>query len=347
MQLSVESLIKAHLSTAYIDASGDGTVNTYAKDYAACMLPPEEFRNITEENGSMLVDEEEGKLLAITNHMKTFRATVDERELDRCVQRTLTSVETTKEVSNQRQSTHEKHKMEEDTLVEEAFRRRNDSELDANRFVLLSRPTEESLTRVKEHTVRERHDRLAALAKESRETQRQAQEHALYLEKKLQTSHQRSHAAELKRMQEREALDIQHKAWNEYQQLIGERQKATELAIAQDKQRSDAEAQMALWTTCRDSILLKDQVLLEERMTIVKGTTATAVSESIARALEHYEALKDIQHHLNERSKTINVATVSGRAPHCIALLIDAARDVTDHDRVHTLHAVLSAAVDV
>ena len=174
-ELSVEARVKAHFPTHYIPSDKDGTVEQYTPGGSSdLMLSPAEYRAYHEAKAKEDVAGEYDA--AVTSHREVverlnaaaYTPSGRSREIDRAE----TAGALTSTLNQDRTSKREAQLAADAKVMEEAYRRRDDSEAAFRHFQNVSKKSAAALILDHEHDVERRHKRLQELAEHSRELQR-------------------------------------------------------------------------------------------------------------------------------------------------------------------------------
>lgn len=233
MNLSVESRVKAHISTSYIDADGRGCERVFATDYADCMKSPAEFQRIQNGQGEddALVKQLEEHCANLVERSKIFRKAMDEREASRKKALATEAASSGVAVSAQRALQIELDRDADSAKMDAAYHRRLESDLDMDRYLRLLVKSDEAKVRDQEEGVTSRHAQLKARAEAAKKFQRDALE-----SEKRSTEH-------LEGLEARLVLQFaQQEEARRAQQLIDDQRK--ELDAMKTQRARDAELQL-------------------------------------------------------------------------------------------------------
>lgn len=297
MNLSVESRVKAHISTPYIDADGRGVEGAYAADYADCMKSPDDFREIQLGGGKddALLKELEERCAALVERSKQFHNAILEREAERCKQRASEASQLGAHVQMLRAAQIEVERAEDSAKLDQAYHKRLESELDMDRYLRLLVKSNEAKLRDKEESVTERHARLREKAKLAREAQQLAlhdeqrrADHLNAIQEKILVKLAREH-------EEREAEEIHRQMRDEYASIVKQRKRDAELALKEQEIRMAQEVDSLSWAQLRDKAVDAAQHAANELAEKNRTLAQIVMAENEAKEAQLYAEMKELQ----------------------------------------------------
>lgn len=304
MNLSVESRVKAHISTPYIDADGRGVEGAYAADYADCMKTPEEFRRIQNGQGAddALAKQLEEHCAALVERSKVFRKVMEDREAERKRGLAADAASSGIAVSAQRAHQIELDRDCDSAALDAAYHKRLESDLDMDRYLRLLVKSEESKARDLEESVAQRHSKL----REAAEAARQQQRIALDDEKRRQ-----AHLSGLKERMELEiaqqdearclrALNAQRKA--ELDDILRRRDREAQLALEHTRIRVAQDVEARQWELVKRQAIDSAERAAAEVQKQQGALAHLVVEQEHTREAQLYEEMRALQASFEQRA---------------------------------------------
>lgn len=297
MELSVESRVKAHISTSYIDVDGRGTQAAYAADYADCMKPPEEFRRILAGDGAddRLAMELEAHCAAVVERSKKFQEAVQECERARVKQRAEEAAEVSAETHAARKHSIMVERAKDAATLDNAYHKRLESDLDMDRYLRLLTKSSEEIIRDHEEAVTNRHAKLKARSAAVRAAQAEARAQVQQSQQHLHNLEQRLLAEAVRQQEEREVTALQNKAKQEYEQIVTDRERDAILQRELAQIRRAKEQELAKWEEHRQATVdAREKASHAEQFHFARQASLDMEDNHKAEDLS-YERLKALQ----------------------------------------------------
>lgn len=300
MNLSVESRVKAHISTPYIDADGRGTEGAYAADYADCMKSPAEFQEILRGGGKddALLAQLEAHCAALVERSKVFHVTMEQREAARKKAFAAAAAECSGSVQSVREEQIERDRGLDSAKLDAAYHKRLESELDMDRYLRLLAKSDEAKVRDREERVTDRHAKLKARAQAATASQQAAVAEEKRRSQHLEGLKERILLELAHQAHEREREEIEARRQQEWAELQKQRQRECECNIAKSLIRAAQEADSLNWARARDKAIADAQhaaaVLAEKKRT--EAQLVIAKQQELEGAA--YSSIKHLQREL-------------------------------------------------
>lgn len=286
MNLSVESRVKAHISTPYIDADGRGVEGAYAADYADCMKSPAEFHRILNGHGAddALALQLEQHCASLIERSKVFRKVMEEREGERKKGLAADAASRGVAVAAQRVHQIELARDADNARLDAAYHKRLESDLDMDRYMRLLVKSDEAKTRDQEESVASRHAKLRDAASAARSHQRAAisdelrrREHIQGLKERLEMD-----IAAQEESKRADALERQRKS--ELDAIFLLREREAQLALERTRIRVQQDVEHRNWEQVKHNA-----ISAAERA----AAQVCKQEEELARLVAHQEDLKE------------------------------------------------------
>jgi hypothetical protein len=304
MNLSVESRVKAHISTPYIDADGRGVEGAYAADYADCMKSPAEFRRIQDGQGvdDALAHQLESHCAALVERSKVFHKVMQEREAERKKSLAADAASRGVTVSAQREHQIELDRDGDSAKLDAAYHKRLESDLDMDRYMRLLVKSDEAKARDQEERIASRHQQLRDKANAARqhqtaalEDERRRREHLSGLRERLEM--ELAIQDEAKRAR---AIDAQRNA--ELAALLEERKRASQLAMEQLRIRVAQDIENREWEQVKKRAIDAAQCAADEVHKQQEALAQLVIGQHGAREEELYKEMRDLQTEFEQRA---------------------------------------------
>lgn len=297
MEISVESRVKAHISTAYINADGRGTENTYAVDYADCMKSPAEFAKIQAGVGEdhLLLQDLERRHAEVMRKSKEFEESLKQREAARLQGKVKGAAALATAIDAQRLQMREDAQQKESAALDAAYHHRTANDEAMAKYESLLCESAESKLRRKEVEVRQRHERLAALASQGRQQQAKAVEQQQQRDSRIRGIEDRTVREALDARQRQEDAAVQARAAAAARRAIADRtfqaQVAKDVDALQQAARDEEERIQALH---RRKVAEEQQVLAAVALRS-KQQHDLAMRQAEGKICASYDRLRSLQ----------------------------------------------------
>jgi hypothetical protein len=297
MEISVESRVKAHISTPYIDADGRGTQGAFAVDYADCMKSPLEFSKIQHGAGEdhQLLQQLEDRHAEVTRKAKQFHESLKQREADRLQGKVVSAAALADSIGVQRELQREEAQKKESAALDEAYHHRLDSDEAMNKYEGLLRESTESKLRRKEVEVRARHDRLAQLAQQGREHQARVIEQQRMRDARIHGIEERMVRQALEERRRQEAAEAERERREAVARAIAERNLQENVAKDVDALRRAAAAEEERIASLHRRKVAEEQQVLQTVATHSKQQHDLAMRQTEGSIHASYERLRSLQ----------------------------------------------------
>ena len=335
MNLSVESRVKAHISTPYIDADGRGTQNVFASDYADCMKSPAEFARIQRGGGEdeVLLRELEYRHAQVVRKTQEFRDAVTQREAARLRAKAADAAALASSIDGQRAVQREDDRQRESAALDEAYHNRLESDDAMEKYERLLHESAESQLHRREVDVAERHKKLELIAKRTKDQQRQVIDDQKRRDDHLHDIEQRMVQAALdsQRRCETEREETERKA--AVARSIADRMRQEKLQRDIDEVRRSAELEQETAAAAHRRKVADEQQALQAVTFHVKAQLDLSSRQAESSTAESYERLRLLQIQHEEAAQLIKLELQK----HCgrgsfLEVLMATARDKSESD---------------
>jgi hypothetical protein len=297
MNLSVESRVKAHISTPYIDADGRGVEGAYAADYADCMKTPAEFFRIQNGQGAddALAQQLEDHCASLVERSKVFRKVMEEREAERKKSLAFDAASRGVVVTAQREHQIELDRDADNAKLDSAYHKRLESDIDMDRYMRLLVKSDEAKTRDLEESVAARHARLREIASAARHHQRSA----LDDEKRRQ-----AHLAGLKERMElditqqeeaKRARELENQRKVELDVIRLQRERESQLALEQTRIHVQQDIDRRNWEQVKNNAINASERAAREVRNQQEALAHLVVDQESAKEEQLYTEMRALQ----------------------------------------------------
>ncbi|CUI14819.1 Hypothetical protein, putative [Bodo saltans] len=298
MNLSVESRVKAHISTPYIDADGRGVEGAYAADYADCMKSPAEFFRIQNGQGAddALAKQLEDHCASLVERSKVFRKVMEEREAERKKNLASDAASRGVAVSAQRVYQIELDRDSDNAKLDTAYHKRLESDMDMDRYMRLLVKSDEAKARDLEESVAARHARLREVAAAARQHQRAAlddekrrREHLSGLKERMELDIAQQEEAKRAR-----ALEAQRKA--ELDDILLQRERESQLALEQTRIHVQQEIDRRNWELIKSNAVNASERAASEVCKQQEALAHLVVARESVKEEQLYNEMRELQY---------------------------------------------------
>lgn len=350
MNLSVESRVKAHISTPYIDADGRGVEGAYAMDYADCMKPPEEFKQILNGGGKddALLRELESHCSALVERSKAFRKAMDDIEAQRQKGLAAEAAAMGGAIAETRDRQMEEARHVDSANLDAAYHKRLESDLDMDRYMRMLVKSDEAKVRDHEESVASRHSRLKSLAAAAKASQRAALDDDARKKQHLEGIRERIAMELAAAEQQKEAAELAQQQLEELQSILQQHAREGELRQQQTLLRASQEAESMSWAAARDRAIAATAFVNQCVVENNKKLAQLRMSEEAKLESEQYDLLKDLQSAFESRALAIQrIVKDRFQVGSFLERLMQAAKVTAEKDKhpFHGLSALLGATM--
>jgi hypothetical protein len=296
------------------------------------MRSPREFNEILSGAGKedVLLQQLEEHCSNLIQRSCEFQAEIRRLEEERRRKVTEEAQQRTSHVHEMRKNEIEKGRKNDELALDDAYRKRMESEQSMTHYQKLLRPSAESVARDHEEAVNRRHERLRDLAKQAQRSQQNTIAAVEEQKQRMENLQEKMLAAELCRIQEKEEREIREHARRQYEEISLVRRREEEIAKERTRIRIAAELEMADWAKRRDAALERESQAFETLTTAQRAREKLLIDESVAKEKNHYEAMKSLQlelekhtlslqHDIQKYNHTSEYLEYLMRAAHCTA----------------------------